>query len=139
VLMQVVQPVPMMISEASTGFPNVPLTIDEIATAGVVRNAEAQLTSLADALIAEGVATSIRVEIDHYVPGALLDTVRAHDIDAIALTTHGRGGSRLILGSVADKILRASQLPLLTFRPETAASAKDADAPVAVPELELMF
>jgi nucleotide-binding universal stress UspA family protein len=37
-------------------------------------------------------------------------------IDAIALMTHGRKGlSRLFLGSVADKIIRASPLPVLVY------------------------
>ena len=36
----------------------------------------------------------------------------------IALTTHGRGGlSRLWLGSVADELLRASEVPVLAIRP----------------------
>jgi nucleotide-binding universal stress UspA family protein len=38
--------------------------------------------------------------------------------DLIALTTHARGGlSRLWLGSVADELLRASEIPVLAIRP----------------------
>ena len=33
------------------------------------------------------------------------------------MSTHGRGASRFLLGSVADKVLRASGLPLLLHRP----------------------
>jgi len=40
-------------------------------------------------------------------------------IDAIALGTHGRRGlSRLFLGSVADKVIRGSTLPVLVHRPK---------------------
>jgi nucleotide-binding universal stress UspA family protein len=36
----------------------------------------------------------------------------------IAMTTHGeRGLRRLVLGSVADKVVRSSHIPTLVFRP----------------------
>jgi nucleotide-binding universal stress UspA family protein len=39
--------------------------------------------------------------------------------DLIALETHGqRGLKRLILGSVADKVLRGSTVPVLLHRPK---------------------
>jgi nucleotide-binding universal stress UspA family protein len=38
-------------------------------------------------------------------------------IDVIAMSTHGRGMSRLFLGGVADKVLRGSELPMLLYRP----------------------
>ena len=39
-------------------------------------------------------------------------------VDLIALATHGRGGwTRLAVGSVADKVLRGSNVPVLVFRP----------------------
>ena len=42
--------------------------------------------------------------------------------DVIALATHGRGGlKRTLLGSVADKLLRSSTLPLLVMRPPVVA------------------
>lgn len=49
---------------------------------------------------------------------SILDYARAHSIDLIAMATHGRGGfSLLLLGSVADKVLRGSSLPLLLYSP----------------------
>jgi starvation-inducible DNA-binding protein len=39
-------------------------------------------------------------------------------VDLIALATHGRGGlRRLLVGSVADKVLRGSTTPVLVYRP----------------------
>jgi nucleotide-binding universal stress UspA family protein len=41
-----------------------------------------------------------------------------HAVDVIALATHGRSGAkRLVLGSVADKIIRAADVPVLVLRP----------------------
>jgi nucleotide-binding universal stress UspA family protein len=48
----------------------------------------------------------------------ILAAARRLDVDAIALATHGRGGlSRLLMGSVADRVLRAANLPILLYRP----------------------
>jgi nucleotide-binding universal stress UspA family protein len=45
------------------------------------------------------------------------------DINAIVMATHGRGGvARLMMGSVADKIVRAAPCPVVTIRaPEESA------------------
>lgn len=52
------------------------------------------------------------------VPDAILDTANALETDLIAMSTHGRGGlARMVLGSVADEIVRRSHLPVLLVRP----------------------
>ncbi|HET7584876.1 MAG TPA: universal stress protein [Gemmatimonadaceae bacterium] len=48
---------------------------------------------------------------------AILDRARGAESDLVALTTTGRGLTRLVLGSVTDKVLRAGTLPVLLFRP----------------------
>ncbi len=55
----------------------------------------------------------------------ILDDASTHGIDLIALATHGRGGlKRLMLGSVADKVIRGATTPVLVYRPkDTPASA----------------
>jgi nucleotide-binding universal stress UspA family protein len=54
----------------------------------------------------------------------LLDAIRPDDL--VVMTTHGRGGvRRMLLGSVADKLVRAAAAPVLLVRatgPELAAS-----------------
>jgi nucleotide-binding universal stress UspA family protein len=52
-------------------------------------------------------------------PGvAILRTADEVDADLIALETHGRRGlSRLLLGSVADKVVRGAKVPVLVQRP----------------------
>jgi nucleotide-binding universal stress UspA family protein len=51
----------------------------------------------------------------------ILRAARSQQAGLIALGTHGRSGlNRLLLGSVAEKVLRQSPVPVLTARPHTA-------------------
>jgi nucleotide-binding universal stress UspA family protein len=55
--------------------------------------------------------------VESSVAHAIIAFASAHEVDVIAMSTHGRGASRLIIGSVADKVLRGSGLPILLHRP----------------------
>lgn len=67
--------------------------------------------------------TDVRVS-DAPAALAILDYAAAHDFDAIAMTTHGHGGlRRLLLGSVADKVVRGAQVPVLVYRPRSDSAA----------------
>lgn len=58
--------------------------------------------------VAEG---SPKVEVVRYA--------RSHDIDVIVLATHGRSGlAHVIIGSVAENVVRTAPCPVLTVRPE---------------------
>lgn len=51
-------------------------------------------------------------------PRAILEWSEQNGADLIAMSTHGRSGfRRFMLGSVADKIVRAAQVPVLLTRP----------------------
>lgn len=51
--------------------------------------------------------------------GSILDYVGEHDIDVIVMGTRGRSGlDRLLLGSVTEKVVRKSRVPVLTVRRE---------------------
>lgn len=51
------------------------------------------------------------------VAEAILDMAEQSDVDAIVMSTHGRGGiSRWVYGSVADKVLRYASVPVLLIR-----------------------
>jgi nucleotide-binding universal stress UspA family protein len=54
--------------------------------------------------------------VDIQPASALLRLAAENEVDLIAMTTHGRGASRLILGSVADKLLRGTSTTLLVTR-----------------------
>jgi nucleotide-binding universal stress UspA family protein len=57
---------------------------------------------------------------------ALVEFAENRDIDLIVLGTHGRGGlTRLLMGSVAEAVVRRSACPVLTFKqPHVAVTAK---------------
>jgi nucleotide-binding universal stress UspA family protein len=80
--------------------------------------AKAEMEQLAAPLRERGLHVETEV-VSHGVPAvAILDYAATHAVDLIALATHGRGGwSRLALGSVADKVLRGSLMPVLVYRP----------------------
>lgn len=54
---------------------------------------------------------SPKVEIIRYA--------REHDIDLIVISTHGRTGlAHVLMGSVAENVVRTAPCPVLTIRPE---------------------
>jgi nucleotide-binding universal stress UspA family protein len=82
------------------------------------RHITAALAEHAERLRAEGYAVTTQLLENAHPAAALLDAARAGQHSLIALTTHGRGGiRRRLLGSVADKLVRAAQRPVLVYRP----------------------
>ena len=76
------------------------------------------LSSVAGRLQEEGVKAD--TVVDGGVPAAVgvLKCAEQRSADLIVIASHGRGGlRRLVLGSVADKIVRASEVPVLVVRP----------------------
>jgi len=52
---------------------------------------------------------------------AIADYAKANDLDLIVMGTHGRGGmAHLLLGSVAERVVRTAPCPVLTVRTATA-------------------
>jgi nucleotide-binding universal stress UspA family protein len=95
-------------SHASHGFQG----LDE-----EVETAEHHLEEVEKTLLAEGLDVSVET-----VPGAhpaegILGFAERAEVDVIAMATHGRGRvARLVLGSVADKVIRGGNLPVLLHR-----------------------
>jgi len=56
--------------------------------------------------------------VEHGVPHeAILSHVTDHDIDLVSMGSHGRTGlERLLLGSVTERVVRTSDVPVLTSR-----------------------
>jgi nucleotide-binding universal stress UspA family protein len=94
----------------------------EEAHAEASREAEIYLQRLAERLRERGLRVRTRV-LDSEQPAlAVLAQARELNADLIALATHGRGGlNRLLLGSVADKVLRGASAPVLLVHPQPTA------------------
>jgi nucleotide-binding universal stress UspA family protein len=102
---------PDWMDSADAGLPvrtEDPLGIDAYAVSTKV-----WLDEVAAGLRAAGLRVRTTVEVGSHAARTILDHIARTNPDAIALATHGRGLSRLILGSVADKVLRASGRPAL--------------------------
>jgi nucleotide-binding universal stress UspA family protein len=75
------------------------------------------LERVADRLRARGCVVRARV-ISSAPALGIIDYAHDHAIDLIAMATHGRGGvTRMLLGSVADKVVRGAGGPVLIQRP----------------------
>ncbi len=75
------------------------------------------LSHLAEEWASRG--TTARWEVLHGDPARCIVEYAAHcDADLIAMSTHGRSGvARIILGSVAERVVREARVPVLLFRP----------------------
>ena len=115
-LARVIAPVPVVLSSTEP-YALMAVLVDSDATARVVDAANQYLLEIADGLRAKGM-TSVEqlVVTSEFAAPALLELATANHIDLVAIATHGRGASRLVLGSVADKLLRGGTLPLLVAR-----------------------
>lgn len=87
--------------------------------AGREQDAREYLEDVLRRLGASGLPVRTRLEVAVSVPAAILEVAREERAEVVALATHGRSGVvRMALGSVADKVVRASRLPILLFRPK---------------------
>ena len=86
----------------------------------VAREARAYLECVAAPLRAAGFRVSCDVHSGP-VADAILETAERMDADLIAMSTHGRGEfGRLLLGSVAARIVQRAHMPVLLVRPREA-------------------
>jgi len=80
--------------------------------------AERRLRVVAERLSAGGVVVDTQVVSAAGAGAAIAAEAGRLGARLIAMTTHGeRGLRRLVLGSVADKVVRSSHIPTLVFRP----------------------
>ena len=98
------------------GFPDgVVVTAPELA-ARLSEAAQAHLDAAVDAQKRHGVKlTSVLVTGNPWEE--IVEVARARKADLIVMGTHGRHGlPRAIMGSVAERVLRTSEIPVLTVR-----------------------
>ncbi len=96
-------------------------------SADIRREADRQLTKLEQAVWANGFDADSHIRESAQPAQAILRFAFESDTDLIAMSTHGRGSiGKIILGSVADKVLRGSTVPVLLRRlPDDALSLND--------------
>ena len=117
-LLRVVEPFPLVSPDAGIPYAYMPAVVNDPEMKNFAKKVEGQLRELASALSEEsGMNVDAHVVVEPRVASAIHEFARTHDADVIAMTTHGRGMSRLLAGSVADKVLRGGSLPMLLFRP----------------------
>lgn len=118
-LLCVVLPIPIV--SAEPGFAYIPPLVDEVTTNRLADEARTELATLCAHLRDEyAVPVDANIVVHPFIAPAILDFARSHDVDVIAMSTHGRGLSRFFMGSVAEKLLRGSTLPMLIYRPDGA-------------------
>ena len=86
----------------------------------VVREAEEYLGMIADRL--RGAGVTVETSVWYGAPAvSIIDAAKAQGAGLIVMTSHGRTGlSRLIMGSVAEAVLRGTTIPILLLRAEGA-------------------
>ncbi|MBM4194367.1 MAG: universal stress protein [Gemmatimonadetes bacterium] len=97
-----------------------PFNIDPVAD-----QAKHEIERIAQDFVYACVHATSTVEVATVPIRAILERVTATDPDIVALSTHGRGLSRLFMGSVADKVLRAGGRPTFCWRPPAALTRED--------------
>jgi nucleotide-binding universal stress UspA family protein len=83
-------------------------------------NAVASLEKLANAMRAKGLDVETSVVMQTQIASGIVEYALECGADMIAMATHGRRGwARVMLGSVADKVLRSSHVPLMLLPPDS--------------------
>lgn len=113
-LMHVFEPLELPDPKDHMGLPGTdPESLGRISHSAAVR-------SMDDA-VADANERGIRVSATHVESGdparAIVDVAEREGYDLIVMGTHGRTGfDHLLLGSVAEKVVRAAKCPVLTVR-----------------------
>lgn len=130
-LLHVVEPAALV--PQPLGFTWTQMAIDRGQVEQTADLAEEHLRAVAERLRLQHAGLVVRTEVhafEHTAAG-ILERAHSPDFDLVAMTTQGRGASRLLLGSIADKVLRGTAQPLLLLR----AGAPSHENPELAPEV----
>jgi nucleotide-binding universal stress UspA family protein len=71
-----------------------------------------------------GVSVAVHAELSDHAAEVIVAEAKRLNADLIAIGTHGRGGLRhALMGSVAEKVVRSSHVPVLVIGPAVVAPA----------------
>jgi nucleotide-binding universal stress UspA family protein len=80
--------------------------------------AEAKMSLEVQSFASGGYTVESITDFAPSVAQGILDFAKRREADIVVIATHARRGvERLILGSVADKVIRGADLPVLVVRP----------------------
>ena len=87
----------------------------------VMNEAQEYLATVRDRMTAAGVA-DVELSAWYGTPvESIVEAARFRDADLIVMSSHGRSGvARLVMGSVTERVLRATTVPILVIRPDGA-------------------
>ena len=120
-LLQVVYPV-LLVTDPALPLPS---AYDEELTNACREQAKDYLEGIAEGMRAKGIRASGVAVVGWNAAESILQAARPEQVSLIVLATHGRGGlRRLALGSVADKLVRAGDVPVLVCHPSGKAGTK---------------
>ena len=124
-LLRVVVPHPLFLRQ----YPPAPVPVDAEAAVREEAEARAYLDTLGATVRRRGFPVRADVLIEADIAAAIVAHADAHGHDLVAMATHGRGAARrLLLGSVADDVLRTVHTPLLLVHPSSRESGPPAPA-----------
>jgi nucleotide-binding universal stress UspA family protein len=99
-----------------SGLMVLPTTVD--AERRIKEGATRYLAEIAERLRKDGFEVSCHAVEGPTAAGVVLGQAESLKADLIVLASHGAGGfERLVVGSVADKVIRGSTRPVLVVRP----------------------
>jgi nucleotide-binding universal stress UspA family protein len=79
--------------------------------------AERHLAKCHAALAARGIKSTSSVEVGNDVAGNIMEVVEREHVDMVVISTHGISGWHpLVFGSIAEKVVKLVQCPLLLLR-----------------------
>jgi nucleotide-binding universal stress UspA family protein len=114
---------PLLQSASMLGTPPYGLGVPAYDEAAELRRLEEQTRSFVEPASRAGVPVDVLVDVGHPAH-QILERAGALPADLIVIGTHGHGGfQHLVLGSVAEKVLRRAPCPVLTVPPKTHATS----------------
>lgn len=106
----------LMFARSYPGMRTPPVDQDDLEPR--LAEAQAYLDHVAGELRRSGATVATRVVVNLQTAQGILEAAATEGADLIALATRGRGAvPRLVLGSVADKVVRGAETPVLVIRP----------------------
>jgi len=97
----------------------------EIVAEALEEEGEKAVGAVADAGAAAGV--DVETDVEHGIAHReILNYANEHAVDLIVMGTHGRTGvGRFLLGSVAEKVVRSAEMPVMTVRSQAAEETEE--------------